>query len=105
DPAIPLTDFQSVDRRIYESMEEPRFYTAMAGACAFMAVLFVTLGLYGIVSLSVSQRTPEFGIRMAVGAPQNSILRMVLMQGLRMAAIGIALGIALSMVFTRVLAS
>jgi putative ABC transport system permease protein len=104
-PDVPLTDFQTVDQRIYESLEQPRFYTLMAGACAFMAVLFVTLGLYGIVSYSVSRRTSEFGIRMAVGAQQAAILRLVLLQGLRMAAAGAALGVALSVVFTRVLSS
>jgi putative ABC transport system permease protein len=105
DAAIPLTDFETIDDRLYKSIEEPRFYTLVAAVCAFMAVLFVTLGLYGIVSFSVSRRTPEFGIRMAVGAQQSAILRMVLGQGLRMAIGGVALGVALSLAFTRILES
>jgi ABC-type antimicrobial peptide transport system permease subunit len=68
-----------------------------------MAVLFVSLGLYGIVSFSVSRRTPEFGIRLAVGAQQSTIFRMVLAQGLRMAVAGVTLGLLLSFLFTRVL--
>jgi putative ABC transport system permease protein len=103
DPSVPLTDFQTIESRVYESLEEPRFYTMMAATCAFMAVLFVSLGLYGIVSFSVSRRTPEFGIRLAVGAQQSTIFRMVLAQGLRMAAAGVTLGLALSVLFTRVL--
>jgi ABC-type antimicrobial peptide transport system permease subunit len=70
-----------------------------------MAVLFVTLGLYGIVSYSVSRRTAEFGIRMAIGAQQTTILRLVLMQGLRMASVGVTLGVALSLSFTHLLSS
>jgi predicted permease len=103
DPSVPLTDFQTIENRVYESLEEPRFYTMMAATCASMAVLFVSLGLYGIVSFSVSRRTPEFGIRLAFGAQQSTIFRMVLAQGLRMAAAGVALGLLLSMLFTRVL--
>jgi predicted permease len=103
DASVPLTDFQTIENRVYESLEEPRFYTMMAATCAFMAVLFVSLGLYGIVSFSVSRRTPEFGIRLAVGAQQSTIFRMVLAQGLRMAAAGVTLGLLLSLLFTRVL--
>ena len=91
-PDVPLTDFQTLDDRIYHSLREPRFYTLMAAACASMAVLFVTFGLYGLVSYSVSRRTSELGIRMAVGAQRSTILRMVLIQGLRMSVIGVALG-------------
>jgi putative ABC transport system permease protein len=104
-PNVPLDDFQTLDRRIRESLQEPRFYTVMAGACALMAVFFVTLGLYGIVAYSVSRRTSEFGIRMAVGAQRSAIMRMVLMQGLRMAAAGVTLGVALALAFTRVLSA
>ena len=103
DPSVPLSDFQTIEDRVYESLEEPRFYTMMATTCAIMAVLFVSLGLYGIVSFSVSRRTPEFGIRLAVGAQQRTIFRMVLAQGLRMAVAGVALGLLLAVLFTRVL--
>ncbi len=105
DPAVPLTKFETVRDRIHDSLDEPRFYTVMTVACALMAVLFVSLGLYGIISFSVSRRTSEFGIRMAIGADDRTILRMVLMQGLRMAAAGVTLGVALSIAFGRVLAS
>jgi putative ABC transport system permease protein len=104
-PDVPVSDFQTLDQRVYESLQEPRFYTLMAAACAFMAVLFVTLGLYGIVSYSVSRRTAEFGIRIAIGAQQTTIRRLVLMQGLRMAAVGVTLGVALSLSFTHLLSS
>ncbi len=103
DAEVPLTDFQLLEDRIHQSLDEPRFYTTMAATCALMAVLFVSLGLYGIIAHSVSRRTSEFGIRMAVGARERTILRMVLLQGLRLALIGAACGLALSLAFTRLL--
>jgi putative ABC transport system permease protein len=105
DAGVPLTNFETVAGRLRQSLDEPRFYTTMAASCAFMAVLFVSLGLYGIISYSVSRRTAEFGVRMAVGAGGMTILRMVLGQGLRMAAIGVTLGVAISFAAGRVLAS
>ncbi|HUE86163.1 MAG TPA: ABC transporter permease [Vicinamibacterales bacterium] len=104
-PAVPLTDFQALDARLGESLREPRFYTLMAAACALMAVLFVTFGLYGLVSYSVSRRTAELGIRMAVGAEGRTILWMVLWQGLRMAVVGVAVGLGLAILLSRALAS
>jgi putative ABC transport system permease protein len=104
-PAAPLTDFQALDTRLRESLREPRFYTVMAATCALMAVLFVTFGLYGLVSYSVSRRTSELGIRMAVGAEGGAIRRMVLLQALRMAVLGVAAGAVLAVVLSRALAS
>jgi predicted permease len=103
DAGVPLANFQTLDARIRMSLDEPRFYTYLAVVCAGMAVLFVSLGLYGLVSFSVAQRTPEFGIRMAIGASGSSILRLVLTQGAWMAAAGTAIGVALAFAFARVL--
>jgi putative ABC transport system permease protein len=104
-PSVPLTDFQMLDRRLIESLREPRFYTLMAMTCALMAVVFVTFGLYGLISYSVGRRTAELGIRLAIGAQRGAIVRMVLGQGLRLAAIGVALGLALAVAGTRALTS
>ncbi len=103
DPTVPLKHFATIKERLYKTLDEPRFYSVMAGACASMAILFVTLGLYGVVSFSVSRRTPEIGIRMALGAPRGAILRGVLCQGLLMASLGIAIGLALSFATTKIL--
>ncbi|HXO04537.1 MAG TPA: ABC transporter permease [Candidatus Sulfotelmatobacter sp.] len=105
DPTVPLKNFTTINARIHRTLDEPRFYTLMAGACALMAVLFVTLGLYGVVAFSVARRTPEIGIRMALGAPQSAILRGVLWQGLHVAALGVAIGLALALAATRLLAT
>jgi hypothetical protein len=104
-PSVPLTDFQKIDRRIFESLREPRFYTLLAATCALMAVLFVTFGLYGLISYSVGRRTAELGIRLAIGAQRGAIVRMVLGQGLRLAAIGVTLGLAIAVAGTRALST
>jgi putative ABC transport system permease protein len=103
--SVPLTDFQTIDDRLRDSLREPRFYTLLAATCAGMAVLFVTFGLYGLVSYSVSRRTTELGIRMAVGAQRGEIVRLVVGQGLRMAAAGVVLGLGLAFALTRALES
>ena len=103
DSTVALNHFTTIKARLYKTLDEPRFYTVMAGTCALMAVLFVTLGLYGVISFSVSRRTSEIGIRMALGAPHGAILRGVLWQGLQMAAVGVAIGLALSLAATRIL--
>jgi len=105
DPSIPLKSVMTIGARLRRTLDAPRFYTMMAAGCALMAVLFVTLGLYGVISYAVSRRTAEIGIRVALGAPREQILRSVLWQGLQMAAIGVALGVALSLAATRLLAT
>jgi predicted permease len=105
DASVPLTDFQTIDARVAQSLEEPRFYTLLSTACAAMAVLFVALGVYGIVSFSVATRTTEFGIRMAIGARHQNIFNLVLGQGLRMAMIANAIGLVLAVLLARALRS
>jgi predicted permease len=105
DSTVPLKNFTTIEARIHKTLGEPRFYALLAGACALMAVLFVTLGLYGVVSYWVSRRTAEVGVRMALGAPKQRILRGVLWQGLRMALVGVASGLALSLAVSRFLAN
>lgn len=105
DAGVPVTNVQTLDDRMYESLREPRFYTVTAAACAAMAMLFVTFGLYGLISYSVSRRTSELGIRMALGAGRQSILRLILLQGLRLSAAGIALGLLIAALSSRAIES
>jgi putative ABC transport system permease protein len=105
EPSVPLRNVMTIDSRLRRTLDSPRFYTVLAASCALMAVLFVTLGLYGVISYAVSRRTSEIGIRMALGAPARQILRSVLWQGLQMAAAGVVLGVALSLAATRLLTS
>ena len=103
DPNVAVKSFSTIRARLNRTLDAPRFYTLMAVACAVMAVLFVTLGLYGVISFAVSRRTAEIGIRMALGAPGESIRRGVLLQGLWMCAVGLGVGIGLSLAATRLL--
>jgi predicted permease len=104
-PGVPVGGFQRLEDRLHDSLREPRFYTLMAVTCALMAVFFVSFGLYGLVSYSVSRRTAELGIRMAMGANRAAILGMVLRQGLRLSAAGVGLGLLLALAVTRALRS
>lgn len=105
DPSVPLISFQTLDDRLRGSLQEPRFYTSIAGVCAGMAVLFVMLGLYGIIAFAVSRRRAEFGVRMAIGAAPGRILRLVLRDGLALAALGLVVGLPLAVAIGRVLRS
>ena len=103
DPTVPVKNAMTIESRLHRTLDAPRFYTIMSASCAAMAFLFVALGLYGVISYAVSRRTSEIGIRMALGAPQDLILRGVLWQGLQMAAAGVAMGIGLALATTRLL--
>ncbi len=96
-PVVALDHFTSIRDRIYRTLDEPRFYTTMAATCALMALVFVTLGLYGVVTFSVLRRTAEIGIRTALGASAATILRGVLWQGTVMALAGVGIGLVLAL--------
>lgn len=105
DPDVPVTDFETLDERIRESLRQPRFFAFLAAICAGLAVLFVSVGLYGVVAYSVSRRTVEFGVRMALGSSQGRILGLVLGQGAALALVGAGLGLLLAFASMRGFAS
>lgn len=103
DGSIPLENFETLDHRIRRSLGEPRFYTVLSSACAGLAILFVALGLYGVIAYSVSRRIPEIGVRIALGAQPSAIVRMVLQQGLLLGVVGVTAGGVISLWLTRLL--
>ena len=103
DKALPVLNIRSMDQLLSRSVAEPRFRTVLLGGFAALALLLASLGIYGVIAYSVSQRTREIGIRMALGAQMPDIMRMVVRQGLLLTSAGVAIGIACAFVLTRVL--
>jgi predicted permease len=105
DGSEPVSNFETMPDAVAESLAPRRFVVTLLGVFAAMALLMAVLGLYGVVSYAVSQRTQEFGIRVALGARRSEILGMVVGQGVRLAGAGAVAGLAASLVLGRLLRS
>jgi predicted permease len=105
DPNLPLSDVRTLDHYYSRSMARTSFTLVMLAIAGGMALLLGTVGLYGVIAYSVSQRTREIGIRMALGAQQNVLTRMFVRHGLLLTSIGIAFGLAVAVVVMRLMSS
>jgi putative ABC transport system permease protein len=105
DKDLPLFGVETLDDYVGQSLAPPRFVALLVGIFGGIALLLAMVGIYGVVSYSAAQRTHEIGIRMALGAEKRDVLRMVLGQGIKLALIGVAIGIAGALALTRFLAS
>ena len=103
DPDQAVSDVETMDTVFTDSVARPRFQMALLLIFAGIAVLLATIGVYGVVSYSVSQRTQEIGIRVALGARSADVLRLVLREGLLLGGLGVAVGLATAVVSTRLL--
>jgi len=103
DANMPVVDVMSMEQRLAESVAPRRFQMLLFGAFAAVALVLAAVGIYGVISFSVSQRTHEIGIRMALGAQARDALRMVIWRGMSMALIGVALGLGAAFALTRVM--
>jgi putative ABC transport system permease protein len=103
DSLLPAGDMDSLDTIINRSIEEPRFRGLLLGAFACMALILAAVGVYGLISYSVTQRRREIGIRVALGAQPHQVLVPVVREGLALALTGMAIGLAGSFIAARVL--
>jgi putative ABC transport system permease protein len=101
----PISKIETLEQVLSASLARRRLYMILLGVFAGAALLLASVGIYGVVSYSVNQRTQEMGIRIAVGAERGDVLRLVLGQGARAALLGIAAGIAAALALTRLMAS
>jgi len=101
----PISDVKTMDERIASSLAPQRFAATLLAVFAALAVLLAALGLYGLMSHGVAQRTSEIGVRMALGATSGGVLSLFVQEGLRLVLAGLAIGIAGAFVLARFLAS
>ena len=105
DPMLPNSEFTTLEQIVDHAVAPRRLITNLLGTFSSLALLLASLGLYGVIAYSVSQRTRELGIRMAIGARRGDVLWLVLREGLTTAALGVGLGLIGALLGTRVLKS
>jgi putative ABC transport system permease protein len=104
DKSVLLSEVQSMDQVVAVATAEPRFYVLLLGAFASVALLLAAVGIYGVMSYSVSRRTREIGIRMALGARAADVINLVVTQGVLLAGVGVGAGIISALAMTRLMA-
>ena len=105
DPEIPLHEVQTMESLIGESVAEPRFRAMLLGGFGVLALVLASAGIYGVLSYTVNQRRRETGVRLALGATASDVMSLVIRDGMRLALIGVVLGLVLAVATTRILAS
>lgn len=105
DPDQPVSSVRTVDELLSTSLSEARFSLFLFGLFGGLALLLAAIGIYGVMATSVTQRTQEIGVRMALGAQKADVLRLVLSQGMMLVVIGVAAGLASSVALTRLMSS
>ena len=100
DESLPVANLETMDDVLYEAVARPRFVTMLLTVFAGTALVMAAIGIFGVMSYSVERRTKELSIRMALGADAGRLQRMLVLEGLRLAALGIALGLAITGIMT-----
>jgi putative ABC transport system permease protein len=101
----PVSDVRTMDQWVARSLAQARFSSMLLAVFACLALALASIGIYGVMSYAVSQRTSEIGIRLALGAERRDILRLIVGNGIRLAAIGLCIGVALALAMSRTLAT
>jgi putative ABC transport system permease protein len=105
DPDEPMAQTRSLEEVLSASLGRRRFSTVLLGTFAALALALASVGIYSVLSYSVSRRVQEIGIRMALGAKSRAVIKMVVGESMAAAGLGIAAGLAAALEFTRLLAS
>jgi putative ABC transport system permease protein len=105
DPSLPLAQVRLMDDVLSRAEARPRFLTLLLTLFSAVALAIATVGIYGVVSYSVARRTKEFGLRMVLGAQSGDVLGLVMKQGAGLILIGVAFGLLMAVLFTRLMAS
>jgi len=105
DPELPMAAVATMDQLLADSLSRSRFTMLLLGIFAAVALLLAAVGIYGLIAYSVTQRTQELGIRIALGAQRRDVLRLVLAQGTRLTLLGLALGVLAALALSRLLAT
>ncbi|MGC2697458.1 MAG: ABC transporter permease [Candidatus Angelobacter sp.] len=105
DPSLPVSSVRSMDEVLSAAQSRPRFLTLLLTVFSGVALALAMVGIYGVLSYLVARRSKEFGLRMALGAPRQHVLGLVLKQGAVLAGVGVAFGLAAALAFTRVMSS
>src|SRR5207245_2593558 len=101
----PVASVQTMDEIVEKTVAPRRFKMVLLGSLAVLALALGAVGLYGVISYAVTERTHEIGIRMALGARREDVLKLVVVEGVKLTAIGVALGIVSALALTRFLSS
>jgi predicted permease len=100
---LPAPKVQTMNERLSDVVAQPRFQALLLGLFGLVTLVMVSAGIYAVVSYSVTQRAHEIGVRMALGAQQRDVLRLVIVQGMQQVLIGLAIGVAGALALTRVM--
>ncbi len=105
DKNVPVSEIETMDEAVADMNAQPRFELWLLGSFAGLAVLLAALGIYGVMSYSVSRRTHELGVRMALGAAQHDVVRLVVRQAMTLALLGSSCGLVAAIALTRMMSS